>query len=204
MLPNQPSPYSITTPWPGGGTDYGGCAGRYPPFKQAGEQIADMTNTYTAAEHYPTNTVLYPITPANDNGMKRAGIFRGVNISTTFAEIHDGTSNTIMTGELQRITEAPGGVTGVKLSHDGWSVASDSTLFCTSLMFQLTSTAVVPVTTGGKLMNNYYFGSPGSDHAGGAHFGLGDGSVTWVSEDIDADVFALLGSMNDKTTAQIP
>ena len=35
---------------------------------------------------------------------KGYGIFGKVNQSTSFAQIRDGTSNTIMTGELQRIT----------------------------------------------------------------------------------------------------
>ncbi len=170
MMPNQPSPYSLTSPWPGGGTDYGGCAGRYPCFKSAGTQVVDPISTYTAAEHYPKNTTVYNITPANDNGTKRAGIFGRVNFSTSFAEVRDGTSNTFMTGEVQRITAPPAGLTSITTSKDGWSVGGAPTLFGTNLMFQLTTGGLQPVTTGGKLMNNYYFGSPGSDHAGGAAF----------------------------------
>ena len=47
-------------------------------------------------------------------------------------------------------------------------------------------------------MNNHFFGSPGSDHADGAHIGLADGSVTfhgriqWIQP-----FFALMGSMAD-------
>jgi prepilin-type processing-associated H-X9-DG protein len=47
----------------------------------------------------------------------------------------------------------------------------------------------------GKLLNNGFWGSPGSAHPGGASFGLADGSVTFVSDLIDPNVFALLGSM---------
>ena len=53
-------------------------------------------------------------------------------------------------------------------------------------------------------MNNGFFGSPGSDHANGANFGLADGSVTFASSAIDPNVFALLGSMADNAGVTIP
>jgi hypothetical protein len=52
--------------------------------------------------------------------------------------------------------------------------------------------------------NNDFFESPGSDHPHGAHFGLVDGGVRFVSQDIDPSVLALLGSIADGITAQLP
>ena len=46
-------------------------------------------------------------------------------------------------------------------------------------------------------MNNNVFPSPGSDHSGGANFGIGDGSVTFLSTSMDPNVFCLMGSMAD-------
>ena len=48
-----------------------------------------------------------------------------------------------------------------------------------------------------KLWNNMFFGSPGSDHPGGANYGLADGSVRFLVTSMDPNVFALLGSMAD-------
>jgi hypothetical protein len=56
----------------------------------------------------------------------------------------------------------------------------------------------------GKLMNNSFFGPPGSAHTGGVSYGLANGAVLFLSEQIDPNIFALLGSMADKEDAQLP
>ncbi len=112
---------------------------------------------------------------------------------TTFGEIRDGLSNTIMTGELQRITDL------TPASKDGWAIGGPATLFTTGAMFARSGTTLLNVAppAAGSLMNNGFFGSPGSDHPGGVNFGLADGSVEFLSTSIDPNVFALLGSMAD-------
>ncbi|MBN1395116.1 MAG: DUF1559 domain-containing protein [Pirellulales bacterium] len=174
--------------WPGGGTDYGGCAGRHAAFSlETGYNLCDASMVFDP-HYYPE-----PLTAETDTAEKRWGIFGRVNVSTTFKEIRDGTSNTIMTGELQRITDFTPG------SKDGWSVGGPATLFTTGAMFRyyggkLECTADPKL---GKLMNNHFFGSPGSVHAGVAHFGLADGAVRFLLDEMDPRVFSLLGSMAD-------
>ena len=177
----------------GGGTDYGGCAGRHAPFTQDTNHTmpANEVVTYCSPNFYP-----FPFSQATDTSVaQRRGIFGKINKSTSFAAVRDGTSNTIMTGEVQRLTELS------SISHDGWSVGGSSTLFSTGCMATVTSTSQGTSyqfsDSGGKMMNNYYFGSPGSEHSGGAHFGLADGSVTFLTDSMDATIFALMGSMAD-------
>ena len=109
-----------------------------------------------------------------------------------------------MTGEMQRIIMAPVRPCSRQaeqvrcISTDGWAIGGQATTFSTGVL------SIKPrrydaqhVTPYGKQMNNGYFCSPGSEHSGGANFGLADGSVRFINETIDANVFALLGSMAD-------
>ncbi len=179
----------LSTAWTGGGTDYGGCAGRHAAFTlDTGYNLCDATRYYEPG-FFPK-----PFTGKNDDPPeKRWGIFGRVNVSTQFKEVKDGLSNTIMTGELQRITEL------TPTSKDGWAIGGPATLFTTGAMFRQNFVTDPPVASSkdGRLMNNGFFGSPGSDHANGANYGMADGSVQFLSTSIDPDVFALLGSMAD-------
>jgi prepilin-type processing-associated H-X9-DG protein len=203
----------LTTLWTGGGTDYGGCAGRGSGFLANGNYIDPVTTIGT------TITVVFPSTPpfipgvmangtmvavpptaagaiANGVGVSYvAGVFGMTNQSTSFGAIRDGLSNTIMTGEVQRLT--PG-------SRDGWAIGGPCTLFTNGAMYTGSSGGIVATTQGGLLMNNYFFGSPGSDHANGANMGLADGSVTFMNQAMDGNIFALMGSMADNQAITNP
>ena len=128
----------LSPEWTGGGTDYGGCAGRHAAFS-----LPTGYNQCDATMHYDPEFVPAPITKANDTPDTRWGIFGRVNVSTRFGEILDGTSNTIMTGELQRITE------GTPTSKDGWVIGGPATLFTTGAMFRREGTTCTPVSSPG-------------------------------------------------------
>ena len=190
----------LSPAWTGGGTDYGGCVGRHAAFSKAtGYNVCDAT-MYYKPNFYPSLLMGEVVAKVPEVESTRWGIFGRVNVCTRFDEIRDGISNTIMTGELQRITDLTPG------SKDGWAIGGPASLFTTGAMARRSGSTFefVASPAEGKLMNNGFWGSPGSPHPGGANFGLADGSVCFVSESIDANVFALLGSMADGLPAQLP
>lgn len=174
--------------WTNGGTDYGGCYGRGDGWMNEitrHHRFADLsTSTGSAVPH--------------DAPEKRAGIF-GPNTGTNMAAVRDGSANTIMIGEMQRLrpdSGASGSAKNNKTSYDGWFFGGVATMFVTCAPDDNHD------QPGG--MNNGFFESPGSDHPGGAHFGLADGSARFINQTIDINVFALLGSIADHQPAQVP
>ena len=207
VRPGVDTAMMLNPKWTGGGTDYGGCIGRYQGFLVDADQSLVLANkddklplcfvpgVDVADEAYK---VAGDVSGANATckAEKGWGIFGRVNTSTSFAEIRDGTSNTLMTGELQRIirkrADGPfNTMSGPVLSHDGWAIGGSPTSFTTGYPYPADAKTK-------RLMNNGYFPSPGSDHAHGANFGLADGSVRFIATTVNPNIFALLGSMADK------
>lgn len=180
--------------WPGGGNDYGGCAGRHIPFDRSNRNLYTLP-TFSTAQSFFVTPPYANITA--DAGVPKArwGILSQINCGVGSGEIADGMSCTIMTGEVQRLPVTVLTGTPAPLdSSDGWACGGLPTLFSTGIMYDKTG---VEVQSGGKLMNNKHNASPGSDHPSGANFGMGDGSVRFITETTEPRIFALLGSMND-------
>ena len=183
-------PMMLSIAWSGGGTDYGGCAGT-PCGIYAQDGLQPLRRHDALRAGLPPgigNTKSKVTTPE-----RRWGIFGRVNESTKFSEIRDGTV------EHDHDRRASADHRHDAHEQGGWAIGGPATLFTTGAMFrpQRHDAAACSRPSDGALMNNGFFGSPGSDHPGGANFGLADGSVRFISSSIDPNVFALLGSMAD-------
>ncbi|MDY0165744.1 MAG: DUF1559 domain-containing protein [Thermoguttaceae bacterium] len=158
----------------GGGTDYGGCIGG-----------GDCCFNVPAETH--------PITGPWWHQSGNAGILLP-NKSTRISAITDGTSNTIMLGEMQRMY----GSQAREKSLDGWAVGGASNLFDGATGHNAPGSGREDNNQG---INGPWFQSPGSDHPGGAHFGMADGSVQFLSENLNAMIFERLCTMQEGVPA---
>jgi prepilin-type N-terminal cleavage/methylation domain-containing protein len=203
--------------WRAGGTDYGGCVGRhYFAGLAAGggsescRVICGPGDTTNASPGwgYPPNDpqYVYNADPKQPNASRfhqtvdnSWGIFGKVNVSTTAAQVRDGMTSTIMTGEMQRIVTTKASLPyfpkeGLICSKDGWAVGGVATEFSTGINAKDGSNVWMnPIT----LFNNGDYRSPGSEHPGGALFGFADAGVRFLNVNMDMRTFALWGSMAD-------
>jgi len=179
--------------WRGGGTDYGGCYGRLDGF------VNDTAEGHRFCDMSPITQTPLIATATAPRVRHDAGLLDGLFNATRprkAAAALDGLSNTILVGELQRLRPVPGGSSAAqtynRTSQDGWAVGGVATLF---------DLATDPHRSNPGGLNNLFFESPGSDHPGGAFFAMGDGSVRFISEFIDARdnaaLLPLLGSIRD-------
>jgi len=172
--------------------------------KSAGEAIAG-TNPYTT--HYYGITGPVGTNPAtnqayscinetntgwghfcNDGTMP---IATGINLSA----ILDGTSNTLLLGELSRneVSVLRSWVRGPYPYTTSFDPAGNYAT-CSAKSIQY------PINSGLGRFNEYAFGS---HHPGGAQFALADGSVRFLSENISLDAYRGLASRNGGELASL-
>jgi type II secretory pathway pseudopilin PulG len=175
------SEFMLSTVFTGGGNDYGGCIGR-------------LNGWVNALDHH------HSFVDVNDLGPPAPlyGVFRP-NTGTALRQVVDGTSHTIMTGEMQRLHPQGGPTPQNQTSYDGWAVGGQATLFDTT-------TDTLHLNPGG--INNGFYESVGSVHPGGAFVGMVDCGVHFINENVDCkdnnSIWPLLGSIADGQTVQIP
>ena len=159
----------LQQPWVKGGNDYAGCAGSGDVFNEEERATWDLTPDQITILTSPPNNSLQVNQDALNIGVL------GVNSSVSIDTITDGTSQTMIIAEAQRLVDNRLDLT---LSSDGWAWGGPATLY----------SALVGPNKGTSW-----------EYAGGPHdqivqVGLADGSVQQISESISLDVWQRLGN----------
>ena len=159
-----------------GGTDYGAAQG-------AGDCFANNSKWGARIEK---RCVGYSMKAASPMTPLQRG--RG----STLGKVTDGASQTFLIGELQRVWMAvdgpfgpAGGAGGFQAgrSNDGWLFGGSGVTFDTQVSARVTGMGELFPQNGA--MNDLFWEHPGSEHLDGAQFAFTDGSVTFISDEID-------------------
>ncbi len=204
-----PNKWSINYPGPVATTSYAGSMGAQLMGWQ-NFRVKDVVG-YTGNEKYGTNskypgddwfnTTAQPDScgnPMNERGdcpdpATISGVFSRSAWAAALKEIEDGTSNTIMMGEIRPSTAAHNWINGWTLSEGMWFAT-------TAPLNYETSPAVTGVPQPEKRRWDDDFNAAHgfkSRHAGGVNFVFCDGSVHFLSESIDYTNYQRLGARSD-------
>lgn len=119
----------------------------------------------------------------------------GENSRSRISDIKDGSSNTIMVCETTRtVANGEPPAWGMR----GW-VTTGGDVDPGINVWDVPTGSTTPT-----LGNLNSWGQVGSLHVGGAHFGLGDGAVRFISENTDLTVLRRLGTMADGAVVEVP
>jgi prepilin-type N-terminal cleavage/methylation domain-containing protein/prepilin-type processing-associated H-X9-DG protein len=112
-----------------------------------------------------------------------------MNSFTRSKDITDGPSNTLMIGECSLTAQTPNHVAALWAGMCGTD-ASDNTTRVSDCMWMISSDP-------DWCINGLQLQAYGSSHPGGAHFLLADGSVHFLSQNIDGTTLNCLAARND-------
>ncbi len=133
------------------------------------------------------------------------GMFSRLGLETKMASVTDGTSNTIMVGEiLMECTDHREGwwsFNGGNNAHASTSVPINNMLTCARTQQEATEWGYALPQCFVKSNWNYSWGFR-SRHPAGAQFVFVDGSVHFISKTVNYNTYQYLGSRNDGRTPQ--
>ncbi|HBL47151.1 DUF1559 domain-containing protein [Gimesia sp.] len=155
--------------------------------------------------NYPAIYSPCNIKPGNTTGSCYSGPFNN-HTPTRLRDFTDGPSNVIMVGERTTEDRGSGAIwIGSELRNNGNAGNYGNWPWCNAIVRTYQSAAATPDPSTIYLINGInnndglrYAWSLSSSHAGGCHFVMGDGSVRFISENIDGDTLVYLAAINDK------
>ena len=125
-----------------------------------------------------------------DDPNNYAGVFTRTGRQTRLAAVTDGLTNTIFFGEVRPECS--------EHIRNGWATTNNGNGYCTTLIpinFD-TCNDSAPNACNRSCTWNTEVGFK-SSHSGGSHFLLGDGSVRFISETINHQMYQYLGAKAD-------
>jgi len=169
------------------------------PSSPMDEHVQDQsTDGWTVLNRYPANYLGCASGVVTDD----SGTFRTLDgmlfteSKTRFSSITDGSSNTVLVAEALPDVNADFTTYESSDRKDHWLFGGDDSDVLRDHSEHLGSTGV-PINT----TNEVAFGS---QHPGGCQFGLADGSVHFIAENIDFDILRNLGSRADGNVVTLP
>jgi len=161
----------------------------------------------SGAAKNPATGTDYPFTAKGSSGgwSDHGILLRGISIR--LRDVTDGTSNTFLVGELSNDIYGVAGV--LRAWHRGslkQSSSSDTSFFPNGNAETLSSMKYIrygmnPKTASGLAYNAYAFGS---NHVGGGHFCMADGSVRFLSQNMDMVLYRSLSTRGDNEVVTLP
>ncbi len=153
----------------------------------SGTQTRADDNADDVTTHYygvmgPTGAPYSENTAGSHGGWSREGIFQW-NEAKRFRDVTDGTSNTIFVGEISWSTR-----NGNNTRYRAWARGGQNNQYMAPA-----KNLQHPINADHTAQFNDM--SMGSNHTGGAQFLRGDGTVVFLSENIDFDLYRGLGSI---------
>ncbi len=177
-----PSSPDSSQPW-----DDGGATGRH---RASYGCVVSGTVGYTISSKATNGESKHHMDDGGQLHARHNGPFLMQNLTTTFGDITDGSSNTLFIGERYRNKATNRnyiaiGTPSGQDEHARWAGSTG---------IQLNT-----LDTGTQGFAGFH-----SAHSGGAQFALGDGSVRLLSENIDRYVYACLGTRSGAEPVQLP
>lgn len=144
---------------------------------------------------YVTGAPAYPVSSAGGNGAFSQAGAMPYNLDVKITEITDGTSNTLLCGELSYNIPLGGSATN---PYRGWTRGNNGGCGgCKNVATPINSTNY----NGSNNFNDISFGS---NHGTGANFTMCDGSVRFVNQSVDMLVYLAASSRAFGEVANLP